>query len=299
MSGGDDIVKAEADICCASCGIAEVDDIKLKECDGCDLVRYCSDACQQDHRSQHEAKCKERAVELRDAILFSQPESSHMGDCPICCLPMPLDYKSILYTCCSKLICRGCSQANKLCQRRENMQQTCPFCRKSAPETREESDRNLMKRIEANDPAAIRQKGYKHSDGGDHDGAFNHWKKAAELGDAAAHYELSILYQNGQGVEKDEKKRVYHLEEAAIRGHPYARHNLGWYEESNGEIDRAVKHWIIAANLGFDNSIQALKECYKDGFVRKDDFAAALRAHHAAVDAMKSPQREAAAKWSK
>ena len=27
---------------CANCGIAQVDDIKLEECDGCDLVKYCS-----------------------------------------------------------------------------------------------------------------------------------------------------------------------------------------------------------------------------------------------------------------
>ena len=32
----------------------------------------------------------------------------------------------------------------------------------------------------------------------------------------------------------------------------------------------------------------------KPGLVNKDDFAAALRAHQAAVDATKSPQREAA-----
>ena len=50
MSAGDDNSEAEtADICCcASCGVAEVDDIKLVPCDGCDLVRYCSDACQQE-----------------------------------------------------------------------------------------------------------------------------------------------------------------------------------------------------------------------------------------------------------
>ena len=34
-------------IFCASCGIAEVDDIKLKDCSACDLVRYCSDDCQE------------------------------------------------------------------------------------------------------------------------------------------------------------------------------------------------------------------------------------------------------------
>ena len=57
-----------------------------------------------------------------------------------------------------------------------------------------------------------------------------------------------------------------------------------------------MKHWIIAANLGHDDSIQRLKLCYTGGVVRKEDFAAALRAHQAAVDAKKSPQREAAAK---
>ena len=73
-----------ADIYCASCGTAQVDDIKLKECDVCDLVHYCSDECQQDHLPYHKAMCKERAAELRDELLFRQNESSHHGDCPIC-----------------------------------------------------------------------------------------------------------------------------------------------------------------------------------------------------------------------
>ena len=61
-------------------------------------------------------------------------------------------------------------------------------------------------------------------------------------------------------------------------------------------IDRAVKHLIISANLGCDEAIQKLKEYYKYGKVSKEDFAAALRGHHAAVDATKSPQRSEAAK---
>jgi hypothetical protein len=56
-----------------------------------------------------------------------------------------------------------------------------------------------------------------------------------------------------------------------------------------------VKHWIIAANLGDDNSLDALKDGYKRGIVSKEHFAAALRGHQAAVvDAMKSTQRKAA-----
>ena len=77
--------------CCASCGIAGVDDVKLKECDDCDLVKYCSDGCKNDHRPYHEEECKKRAAELKDENLFKQPESSHYGDCPICCLPLPIE----------------------------------------------------------------------------------------------------------------------------------------------------------------------------------------------------------------
>jgi hypothetical protein len=68
--------------------------------------------------------------------------------------------------------------------------------------------------------------------------------------------------------------------------------------EDDGTFGRAVKHWIIAANVGCDKPIQRLKKCYADVEVSNEDFAAAFRAHHAAVEAKKSPQREAAEKKS-
>ena len=79
-----DIGKAgeiDMSFCCASCGIAEVDDIKLTTYDAkCKLARYCSVACQRDHQSQHKEECKKRVAELRDELLlFAQPESSHLG----------------------------------------------------------------------------------------------------------------------------------------------------------------------------------------------------------------------------
>jgi TPR repeat protein len=129
---------------------------------------------------------------------------------------------------------------------------------------------------------------------GDFSGAYEYWAKAAELGDAGAHYHLAVMYDEGQFVEKDMKKAMYHWEEAAIAGHPGARHNLGCYEGIHGRIDRAMKHFIIATNLGYDQSVKMLKQCYADGNISKEDFAAALRVYQAAVDATKSPQREAA-----
>ena len=298
MSADKTTTEAVDTTCCASCGIAEVDDIKLMPCDGCDLVNYCSDECQENHRPEHEAKCKERAAELRDEILFKQPEGTHLGDCPICCLPFSYDLKkSSMQTCCSKIICNGCALADDIRQFQENTE-TCPFCRQPLPETQEEADRRLMKRVEANDPVAIRELGKKRDRNGDCDGAFRYYITAAELGDATAHYNLSIAYRDGQAVEKDETKEIYHLEEAAIRGHSAARYNLAMKEGRKDRSDRAVKHLIIAANLGDDQSINMLKECYKDGEVTKDDFSAALRGHYAAVKATKSPQRDEAEKYA-
>ena len=64
-------------------------------------------------------------------------------------------------------------------------------------------------------------------------------------------------------------------------------------------MERAVKHYIIAANLGYDHSLENIKRLYKRGYVSKDDFAAALRGHHAAIKATKSAQREEASKHAK
>jgi len=114
------IVEEAAMMCCASCGTAGVDDIKLKDCSACKLVKYCGVKSQKDHRPQHKKECKKRAAELRDEMLFKQPESSYLGDCPICCLPLPLDpTKSILMACCCKLICDGCHVANQMREMKE------------------------------------------------------------------------------------------------------------------------------------------------------------------------------------
>jgi hypothetical protein len=275
-------------MCCASCGTKANDDVKLKKCGACNLVRYCGVKCQREHRPHHKRECKKCAAELHNAILFKQPESSHLGDCPICCLPLSLDVKkSITMACCSKMICRGCSYANKTREKERSLQERCPFCRHPTPKTEAEIDKSRMKRVKANDPFAICAFGTSCYYEGDYESALEYWEKSAKLGDAEAHYCLSNMF-----VGTNMKKAIYHWEKAAIGGHHMARHNLGCIEFENGNADRAVKHYSIAASLGLDNSLKKLRECYKKGWVSKEDFAAALRAHQAAADATKSLQRE-------
>ena len=154
-----------------------------------------------------------------------------------------------------------------------------------------------MKRVKANDPAAMTEMGTKHHEKGDYDVAIKYFTKAAELGDLVAHYYLGLVYEGEgrEGVERNEKKMMHHYEKAAVGGHIEARFNLGRYElYENGSIERAVKHFIIAANLGCDLSMKALWVAFKTGDITKEDLEAAIRAHKAAVDATKSQQREAA-----
>jgi len=243
--------------------------------------------------------CKKRLVELRDRdkIFFTEPDESHMGECPICCLPLPIDEsKSTMMSCCSKYICNGCNIANKKREREGGLEYRCAFCREPVPKSQEEVDKRVMKRIKKyNDPGAMTYMGNQHGNEGDLAKAFEYYTKAAELGDVGAYFRLGCLYDSGDGVEKDTKKAVYHFEQAAIGGHPFARGLLGFLEMENGRFERAAKHFIIAANLGDEESLQEVKDLFMRGIVSKEEYAAALRAHQAAVDAAKSPEREASA----
>ena len=289
---------AEADEkVCANCGIAEGDDIKLEDCGGCDLVKYCNDGYRELHRPEHAGECKKRVKELHERKLFDQPDETHLGECPICFLPLSLDQegKSMFYPCCSERICNGCAHANIMSNKHDIVKAgNCPFCREPISSGDEETCKRIMKRIKANDPAALCQMATGCYEKSDYDGAFEYFTKAAELGKADAHHNLSCMYRNGQGVEKDEEKEVYHLEKAAVGGHPDARHNLGCYEERNGNVGRAVKHFIIAANLGLKESMKALWKHYSLGNIIKEELEATLRTHQAAIDEMKSEQRDVA-----
>ena len=87
---------------------------------------------------------------MHDKKLFTQPDGCHLGECPLCFLPMPLDpQKTTFKACCSKIICEGCVYAHI----KSNGGERCPFCRELTA-NKEECIKRIMKRIKANDPAA-------------------------------------------------------------------------------------------------------------------------------------------------
>ena len=283
---------------CANCGASEGKDTKLKTCTGCKSVKYCSVICQKEHRPKHKGACRARAAELKDEILFKQPEQNHLGDCPICFLPLPLDMKtSILTHCCGKILCHGCCIANQKREAVEKLVKKCPFCRTPAPKSIAEDHEIAKERArKGNDPMVLSQIGIRYNKAGNCQRALELLTKAADLGDAPAHYEIAGMYVLGYGVEKNESKQLHHYEQATILGHADARYDLGVMEWNKGRHERAIKHWTIAANFGQNFSLERLKMAYQIELISKDDFAAALRAHKAAIDATKSPHREEAAR---
>jgi TPR repeat protein len=154
-----------------------------------------------------------------------------------------------------------------------------------------------MKRVKVKDPVAISQMGGRCLDEGDYDAALKYLTKAAELGNTDANYRLGFMYCKGEHYrlgKNSEVKAAYHWEKAAIGGHPLARHNLAFIEKYKGTIERAVKHFIIAAKLGYEGSMKELWKEYSAGNITKEDLDATLRAHQAALDGMKSEQRDMA-----
>ena len=78
-------------------------------------------------------------------------------------------------------------------------------------------------------------------------------------------------------------------------GNVDARNNLGNLEYRAGNMNRAVKHFMIAAGAGHDKSLKKIRECFLNGYATKDGFEEALRANKDSKDEMRSEQRETAA----
>ena len=87
----------------------------------------------------------------------------------------------------------------------------------------------------------------------DHNKAMEMWNQGADLGHAGAHHSIADAYLHGKGVEKDDKKAKPHLELDAMGGHEMARYSIGINEYNDGNMNRAMRHFMIAARAGYAN----------------------------------------------
>jgi TPR repeat protein len=84
------------------------------------------------------------------------------------------------------------------------------------------------------------------------------------------------------------KKAFFHYETAAIAGHEEARSFLGTMYERSGNIEQAVKHWMIAASAGSYFAMHSLQKLSEKGIVSRESIDSALTAFNDSCAEMRS-----------
>jgi len=241
----------------------------------------------------------DNTVSPSDEDLFNEPPQKE--DCPICFLRLPtLGTGSKYSKCCGKVICSGCIHAPVYDNNGNKVKKKCPFCRTPTPTSDEEMIALLKKRMKVDDAKAISVLGCCYAEAlyglpQDWDKALELWHRAGELGNVDSYHNIGYAYRYGRGVERDERKATHYFELAAMGGDAMSRHNLGIFEIKAGNYERALKHYMIAVEGGYNKSLNVIKEMYKGGFATKDDYANALLAYQAYLVEIKSNQRDNAA----
>ena len=100
--------------------------------------------------------------------------------------------------------------------------------------------------------------------------------------------ELSIA------MERTWQKAAELYAKAAMQGHIESRHNLATIETSKGNLIRALRHFLISANMGDKDSLEGIKKMFTIGIATKEQYTEALRGYQDAVEEMKSPDRDEA-----
>ena len=113
------------------------------------------------------------------------------------------------------------------------------------------------------------QKGLTAAQSGDYATALREWKPLAEQGNAAAQYNLGLMYDNGRGVPQDYQTAVKWWRLAAEQGVADAQYNLGlMYANGRGvpqDDKTAVKWFRLAAEQGLADAQNNLGMMYGNG----------------------------------
>ena len=175
----------------------------------------------------------------------------------------------------------------------------CPFCRTPVPTDDASALARIQKRVHKGDAEAINHLGntYYYGELGltqDVPRAIELWTEAAELGSLEAHGRLGLVYYTGNGAEEDKARGINHWQQAAMQGHASSRNNIGVVEYGNKNYDLAVQHYMISAKMGYEPSLNKIKEMFMEGHATKAQYTEVLRGYQGALEEMKSPQREEA-----
>lgn len=127
----------------------------------------------------------------------------------------------------------------------------------------------------------------------------SNWHRAGELGNAESYYNIGNCYMNSDRVQRDMNKARHYWELAAMRGHEVSRYNLGIFEEREGSMERALKHYMISVGVGCSKSLERIREffmqLFMNGHATKEDYGKALQSYQSYLDEIRSNQRDEAA----
>ena len=259
-----------------------------------------------------DALVKKLEEELTGADLYAPLPPTE--DCAICLVPVSRLVSDTYYNfCCGNFICVACSKENEAAIKKQNGEKsagkkvalTCPFCREARPTCNAEEHAQIEARCLQNDPYAFTMMGemYRYGDrqvAKDDLRALDCWIRAVELGSPDACINIGICYNEGNGVSVDVERAALFERVGALRGDVYARNNIGdseHYKLGNHEI--GIRHWKIAAEAGYQSSLNALRDIYNaDGkhpgkeFISKEYLDFAYRACHGAQMEVKTEERD-------
>ena len=118
--------------------------------------------------------------------------------------------------------------------------------------------------------------------------AFSYFKKSAEQRLAKAQFNLGLMYDEGQGVDQDNKQAVYWYRKAAEQGHARAQNNLGlMYGKGQGvnqDNKQAVYWYRKAAEQGLAEAQFNLGSMYEKGQGVERDNKQAVYWHRKAAE---------------
>ena len=258
------------------------------------------------------ALAKNLEEELEGADLFAPLPPTE--DCAICLVPLSRAKSETFYrSCCGNSICWACAVGHEESINKQNEKKgagkklafTCPFCREPVPTCLDEQFSRLQARCLKNDHEAFTLMGCRYKSGKyetpkDDLKALDYYIRAVELGSAEACNCIGGIYHEGNGVAVDKKRSAFFDQVGALRGEIVARHNIGYseyYDLGNHEI--GIRHWKIAAEAGYQKSLNALRNIYNaDGkrpgkeFITKEYLESTYRACHGAQMEVKSEERE-------
>ena len=215
---------------------------------------------------------------------------------------LPIHKTFNLYSvCCGKTLCSGCSLQHCMMKTELAVPITCPFCRTAGMGEGSDEEHYLVqlrKRTERKDPTALRHLAMAYRFGGhglsvDQAKCIDLLREAADLGTAISHYQLATFHRTGEmGLEQNEEVSLEYMEKAAEGGDVVARHNLGSKEIRSGNVAAGIRHFRLAASVGYKRSMEALIEFFEARLLHHADLAESTRAFYCVRDEMKSKDRD-------